>query len=335
MALKYSVTHNGQTWNSSTNVDSISLTNGSSTSSITTATTKTLNCNGKYMPNNIVIGAKTLKCAGKLMSGGNITITSQVATIIMPAWTNGDINTIKAGLEAYQRGESVNFSAWNIGDKRSFGSVEFMLVHKFTNNDIKTARTDNQADGTAAPRKHPYTIGTTDKLPAYAIMMSKPSLSTRWISWYLSPQKYFSSDINASITNHYNQQDSNLKSILKQFQCYVLNEGGSGGRTGYYQQLTYAAALSCKEVAGSNAYGNENDYQISFDYFTPNPDQRRKIAGGGNWWLRSPAYYSEDNYHFGYVVYTVNESLSGGAYARPYDYYTVENLFGTTWFGCI
>ena len=79
MALKYSITHNGNTWNSTTNLDSIPLSNGSTTSSITTAGTRTLNCAGKVAANNLVIGAKTLNCAGKIMAG-NVTITAQNAT---------------------------------------------------------------------------------------------------------------------------------------------------------------------------------------------------------------------------------------------------------------
>jgi len=79
MALKYSITHNGNTWNSTTNLDTINLSNGSVTSSITTAGTTTLNCAGKVADNNLVIGDKTLNCAGKIMSG-NVSILSEVAT---------------------------------------------------------------------------------------------------------------------------------------------------------------------------------------------------------------------------------------------------------------
>lgn len=68
MALKYTITHNGSEWASSQNVDSISIQNGSVTSSMTTPETRVLHCGGKLTPNDIVIGAKTLHCSGKKMA---------------------------------------------------------------------------------------------------------------------------------------------------------------------------------------------------------------------------------------------------------------------------
>mgnify|MGYP003301711216 CR=1 FL=1 len=75
MAFSYKITHNGNTWNSSSDVSSLSISNGSTTASMGANSTKTLNCSGKIPSNNIVIGAKTLNCKGKVMAG-NVVITT-------------------------------------------------------------------------------------------------------------------------------------------------------------------------------------------------------------------------------------------------------------------
>lgn len=242
-----------------------------------------------------------------------------------PPWATGNIADIKACLDAYQAGKEVDFSAWNIGDVRSFDGFEVRLVHKFTDTDIMPARTDAQGDGTAAPNKHPYTIGTTDKLPAYAVMVTVQTGNSKWSSGSFDAQKYFNSVLDSTLTTQYNSLNNDLKSILKQFQCYVLNEGGSGGRTGYYQQLRYLSAPACKEVDITNALGNEGNYQITFDYFKTDATNRRQIPGSSYWWLRSPGDTNGPGLTRAYYVY---QNGSAGAMG-------VDTALGTVWFGCI
>ena len=63
------------TYNGTKIIDSLEVTppvdvtyNGSTIATLNAGNTKTLQCNGKVMASNIVIGGKTLHCSGKLMA---------------------------------------------------------------------------------------------------------------------------------------------------------------------------------------------------------------------------------------------------------------------------
>jgi len=140
MQLNYTITHNGETWSSTSPLSEINITNGSISSSITEATTRTLNCAGKYMPNNLVIGDKTLNCANKLMAD-NVVITSTSAAEIDPLCFTANIegSSITINFDGDHElnlkcsTDKVNWSEYTIGTTITFNNAGDKIYFKGNN----------------------------------------------------------------------------------------------------------------------------------------------------------------------------------------------------------
>lgn len=120
MANKLTISYNGSNIVNEAEIegDAAVTYNGSTITSITAGATKTLNCAGKVMRSNVIIGGKTLNCSGKIMS-------SNVGISVATSYTY----IYKAGYTAWQNVSEVSSSA---NSTTTFGSSSVTITGSVT-----------------------------------------------------------------------------------------------------------------------------------------------------------------------------------------------------------
>ena len=221
-------------------------------------------------------------------------------------------------------------SIWNVGDMTagismssftlSNGTVAAHTIH------ARIIGIDHNPTREGTNRVH-FQLGTllngTNICYCYNYINSSRTNSGGWESCNMR---------NTAMTTIYNAMPNDWKAIISDTTKYTDSVGGSTNSNSADLPATSDKLflLSEYEVFGTKSWwqtsDRESDFQVKYDYYTSNLDRIRYYynandktgSSAGYWWLRSPAYYDEDDGGYGDPRFCFVDS-DGSAYCSgPY-----------------